>query len=142
SIAATADLVQAIEGAQALLLAVPTQTLRSLAGRLAPLVPEGRPLVLCSKGLELATGRLPGEVLEELLPRRPLLVLSGPSFAGELARGLPTAVTLASSETPWAERLAEALASRQFRPYVSDDPVGAQLGGALKNVIALGCGIV
>lgn len=142
SIAAMADLAQAVEGAQALLLAVPTQTLAGLAGRLTLLVPEGRPLVLCSKGLELATGRLPGEVLEELLPRRPLLVLSGPSFAGELARGLPTAVTLASTETAWAERLADVLASRQFRPYVSDDPVGAQLGGALKNVMALGCGIV
>ncbi|SMF83756.1 glycerol-3-phosphate dehydrogenase (NAD(P)+) [Tistlia consotensis] len=138
----TAELARAAEGAEALLLAVPTQSLRGLAERLEPLVPARVPLVLCNKGLELATGRLPGEILEETLPGRPLLVLSGPSFAHELARGRPTAVTLAGRDPARAARLAEALATPAFRPYLSDDPVGAQLGGALKNVIALACGIV
>lgn len=138
----TADLARAAEGAEALLLAVPTQSLRGLAERLEPLVARGTPLVLCNKGLELATGRLPGEILEETLPGRPCLVLTGPSFARELAQGRPTAVTLAGRERAPRERLAEALATPVFRPYLSDDPVGAQLGGALKNVIALACGIV
>lgn len=142
SIEPTADLAEAAEGAVALLLAVPTQSLRGLAGRLEPLLPDEMPLVLCCKGLELASGRLPGEILEEALPGRPQLVLSGPSFAHELAQGRPTAVTLAARDRALAERLAEALATPQFRPYVSDDPVGAQLGGALKNVVALACGIV
>ncbi|MEX2630078.1 MAG: NAD(P)H-dependent glycerol-3-phosphate dehydrogenase [Tistlia sp.] len=142
SIAPTADLLRAVEGAVALLLAVPTQSLRGLARRLAPLLPAGVPLVICCKGLELATGELPGEILAETLPGHPLLVLSGPSFAGELARGRPTAVTLAAADPALAGRLAEALATPQFRPYLSDDPVGAQLGGALKNVVALACGIV
>lgn len=138
----TACLEHVAEGAEALLLAVPTQSLRGFAERLAPLLPQHVPLVICCKGLELGTGRLPSEVLEEIVPGRPLLVLSGPSFAGELARRQPTAVTLASHDRRRADALAEALATPTFRPYLSDDPVGAQLGGALKNVIALACGIV
>ncbi len=141
SIEPTAELARAAS-AGALLLAVPTQSLRGVAEALHPLVPAATPVVLCCKGLELASGLLPGEVLAEALPGRPALVLSGPSFARELAQGRPTAVTLAGDDPALAGRLAEALATRHFRPYLSSDPVGTQLGGALKNVIALACGIV
>jgi glycerol-3-phosphate dehydrogenase (NAD(P)+) len=98
-------------------------------------------VVICAKGIERGSGKLMSEVAAETLPHAALAVLSGPTFAAEVARGLPTAVTLATRE-PIGERLLAAIGSPTFRPYLSGDPVGAQVGGAVKNVIAIACGIV
>ncbi|MFQ5774299.1 MAG: NAD(P)H-dependent glycerol-3-phosphate dehydrogenase [Kiloniellaceae bacterium] len=140
-IRASADPAEAAN-CEALLLVVPAQHLREVAGKLAPHVPAARPLVICAKGIEQGTGRLMSEVLAEALPGRPLAVLSGPTFAAEVARGLPTAVTLAAADAALGAALVAALGSRTFRPYLSGDPVGAQIGGAVKNVIAIACGVV
>ena len=131
-----------LEDAEAGFLVVPAQVLRATATALAPHVKSNLPLVLCAKGIEQDSGLLMTEVAAASLPGRPLAVLSGPTFAGEVARGLPTAVTLASEDTELATRLAQAIGSRSFRPYVSDDPLGAEIGGAVKNVLAIACGIV
>jgi len=140
-IRATADLAAASR-AEALLLAVPAQHLRALAARLAPLLPAGVPAVICTKGIEEGSGALMSEVVAAALPGTPLAVLSGPSLAGEVARGLPTAVTLAAADAALGQRLIRALGTREFRPYYSDDLVGAEIGGAVKNVLAIACGIV
>jgi glycerol-3-phosphate dehydrogenase (NAD(P)+) len=99
-------------------------------------------LVICAKGIELATGQMMSDVVWEELPGQALAVLSGPTFAIEVARGLPTAITLASNDTELAQRLAASLGGPAFRPYVTDDVIGAEMGGAVKNVLAIGCGIV
>ena len=132
----------ALGAAEACLLVVPAQGLRTTAESLAPQMAAGVPLVLCAKGIEQESGLLMTEVAAACLPGRPLAVLSGPTFAAEVARGLPTAVTLASADTGLAEDLAKAIGSRTFRPYVSGDPLGAEIGGAVKNVLAIACGIV
>jgi glycerol-3-phosphate dehydrogenase (NAD(P)+) len=124
------------------LLAVPAQALRAVAAELAKVLGAAVPVVLCAKGIEAASGLLMTEVAAQALPGRPLAVLSGPTFAAEVAQGLPTAVTLASRDIELAQRLAEALGTRSFRPYVSDDPLGAEIAGAVKNVLAIACGIV
>ena len=134
----SADLTRA----EACLLVMPAQALRTMAESLAPVLPEDMPLVLCAKGIEQASGLLMSEVAAACLPGRPLAALSGPTFAAEVARGLPAAVTLASREAGLAEALARAIGSRAFRPYVSDDLLGAEVGGAIKNVLAIACGIV
>jgi glycerol-3-phosphate dehydrogenase (NAD(P)+) len=113
-----------------------------VAGSLAPLLPDDRPLVICAKGIEQASGALMSEVLAQELPGRPQAVLSGPSFAAEVARGLPTALTLAAEDAALGAALVVTLGSRAFRPYLSDDPLGVQIGGAVKNVVAIACGIV
>ncbi|MEM7225313.1 MAG: NAD(P)H-dependent glycerol-3-phosphate dehydrogenase [Pseudomonadota bacterium] len=141
AIEATAALEAAAE-AEALLLVAPAQHTRALAERLAPLIPPSCPLVICAKGIEQGSGLLMSEVLAEALPGRPLAVLSGPTFAAEVARGLPAAITLAAEDQVLAEGLIASLGSRAFRPYLSNDPIGAQIGGAVKNVIAIACGIV
>ena len=141
AIRATGD-AAALAGADALLLVTPAQHLRQIAGRLAGHVAPALPLVVCAKGVERGSGALMTEVLAEALPGRPLAVLSGPTFAAEVARGLPTAVTLAADSAALGDALAAALGSRRFRPYLSRDLVGAQIGGAVKNVIAIACGIV
>ncbi|MEQ8357555.1 MAG: NAD(P)H-dependent glycerol-3-phosphate dehydrogenase [Kiloniellaceae bacterium] len=138
---ATTDLGQ-LAAVQACLLVVPAQVLRGVAVELAKVIGGAVPLVLCAKGIEAGSGLTMTEVAAEALPGRPLAVLSGPTFAGEVARGLPTAVTLACRDSELAARLAEALGSRSFRPYVSDDPLGAEIGGTVKNVLAIACGIV
>ena len=141
AIRASAD-VAAAAACDVLLFAVPAQHVRTIAGAFAAVLPDGRPVVVCAKGIERNTGALMSEVLNQVLPGRPVAVLSGPTFAGEVARGLPTAVTLASADTALGTVLVAALGSRAFRPYLSDDPLGAQIGGAVKNVIAIACGIV
>jgi glycerol-3-phosphate dehydrogenase (NAD(P)+) len=138
---ATADL-GAAAGCDAVLLVVPAQYLRGVCRDLRPLWRPGVPAVICSKGIELGTGALMTEVVATELPGAPLAALSGPTFAAEVARGLPTAVTLACSDRELGRGLVEALGSRSFRPYWSDDIVGAEIGGAVKNVLAIACGIV
>jgi len=126
----------------ALLLVTPAQHLRAIVTGIAPQVRGEVPFVVCSKGIERGTGKLMSEVLADVAPDHPSAVLSGPTFAAEVARGLPTAVTLAARDAVLGEALVAALGSRTFRPYLSDDPLGAQIGGAVKNVIAIACGIV
>ncbi|HMB78156.1 MAG TPA: NAD(P)H-dependent glycerol-3-phosphate dehydrogenase [Kiloniellaceae bacterium] len=140
-IAVTADLAR-VAACDVLLLVVPAQTLRPLCERLAPLVAAGTPLVSCAKGIEQESDCLMTEVLAAELPGNPAAVLSGPTFAIEVARGLPSAVTLAASDEALGRELVVSLGSRSFRPYLSMDPVGAQVGGAVKNVLAIACGIV
>ena len=124
-----------------LLVAVPAQHLAATLGAL------GRAsvgdLVLCAKGIEAGSGRLMAEVAAEVLPHAQLAVLSGPTFAAEVAAGLPTAVTLScgGGEAQWA-RLAPVVSRAAFRPYYSDDLIGAEIGGAVKNVLAIACGVV
>jgi len=98
--------------------------------------------VICAKGVERGSGALMSELVAEILPRTPLAVLSGPTFAAEVARGQPTAVTLAAADAAVGAQLVSALGGATFRPYLSTDVVGAQVGGAVKNVIAIACGIV
>jgi glycerol-3-phosphate dehydrogenase (NAD(P)+) len=138
---ATHDLAIAAR-ADAVLLVAPAQHLRSLSLQLAPLLHRGVAVVICTKGIEEGSGALMSEVVGAALPAVPLAVLSGPSFAGEVARGLPTAVTLATEDAALGHRLVSALGTRAFRPYYSDDLVGAEIGGAVKNVLAIACGIV
>jgi glycerol-3-phosphate dehydrogenase (NAD(P)+) len=137
---ATGDLAAA--AADAVLLAVPAQFVRAVTTDLAAALAPGVPVVICTKGIEIASGALMTEVLAETLPQAPRAVLSGPTFAAEVARGLPTAVTLAAADAALGEALVAALGSRTLRPYLSGDPVGAEIGGAVKNVEAIACGIV
>ena len=126
-----------------LILAVPpAQHMRSTLSAFAAHARDGLPILLCSKGVEQGSLKLMTEVLAETVPQARAAVLSGPSFAGEVARGLPTAVTLACSDTACAEGLAEAIATPTFRPYFATDMIGAEAGGAVKNVLAIACGIV
>ena len=135
-----ADLAAAAN-ADLLLAVVPAQATRDLARRLAGLVRPGTPIVLCSKGIERGTGRFMNEILAEVLPGNPAAVLSGPSFAADVSRGLPTAVTLAASEEALAREIASALSLPTFRLYHSSDVKGVEIGGAAKNVLAIACGI-
>jgi glycerol-3-phosphate dehydrogenase (NAD(P)+) len=138
---ATGDL-GLLAGRDAILLVPPAQHVRATCAALSRHLPAGLPVVVCAKGLEQATGKLMGEVLAEALPAATLAVLSGPSFAADVARGLPAALTLATADATLGRRLAEAIGYRNFRLYWSDDVTGVQLGGALKNVLAIAAGIV
>jgi glycerol-3-phosphate dehydrogenase (NAD(P)+) len=141
-IGATSDLVAAAAEAEAVLLAVPAQSLRGVLTALRAHVPAGMPLLHCAKGIEAGTLATVSEIGSEILPAAPFAVLSGPSFGSEVARGLPAAVTIASHQAALARAFTAALANDRFRPYLSDDPLGAQIGGAVKNVLAIGCGMI
>jgi len=125
-----------------LLIATPAQHVRRIAGELAPYCKESQPLVLCSKGIEQTSGKLISQVVEDVAPSAQIAVLSGPSFAAEVARGLPAAVTLATAEEALGRALAHALSHQPFRCYWSEDVIGAEIGGAVKNVYAIAAGIV
>jgi glycerol-3-phosphate dehydrogenase (NAD(P)+) len=139
SIRATGNLAD-LAACDTLLLVTPAQHLASVLARL-PHIP--RDLVLCSKGIEAGTGRMMHEVAHEAAPASDIAVLSGPTFAHEVAAGLPTAITLAcgGGGDQW-DRLAPVIARPAFRPYYSDDVIGAEVGGAVKNVLAIACGVV
>ncbi len=141
AITATSDLDEAL-AADVLLLVVPTQYLRSVLQLAAERWPEAVPLVSCAKGLELPDGLQISEMVAEVLPGRPFAALSGPSFASEVARGLPAAVSCASTDLNLADRIGALFIDRRFRVYSSDDVIGVQLGGAVKNVLAIATGIV
>ena len=128
--------------AEGALIVVPAQFLRAVVSRLAPLLPPRVTLLLCAKGIETESLKTMSEIAAELVPAAPLAVLSGPSFAAEVARGLPTAVTIASRDPGIAASWVAALGTLFFRPYSSDDPIGVEIGGAVKNVLAIACGIV
>ena len=125
-----------------ILAVAPAQHMRATLTALAPHLRDGTPVVLCAKGIEQDSLKLMTQVLAETLPAAAPAVLSGPSFAAEVARGLPTAVTLACPDDGCARDLAEAIATPSFRPYFSTDMIGAEAGGAVKNVLAIACGIV
>ncbi|GAO40282.1 glycerol-3-phosphate dehydrogenase [Sphingomonas changbaiensis NBRC 104936] len=138
AIRATASLAD-LASCSILLVVPPAQYLRALLGELPQ---TDRPLILCSKGLEAGTRKLMSEVAAEAHPDAPIAVLSGPTFAHEVAARLPAAVTLACRDEARGRLLAEAIARPFFRPYLSTDVIGAEIGGAVKNVLAIACGIV
>ena len=141
-IRATNDPAEAAVDTDVVLLVVPTQFLRTVLTGLSGNLPSGVPVVICAKGIEQETLALMSEICEEVVPQAPVAVLSGPTFAAEVALDRPTAVTLASADKALGVGLSEALGTSRFRIYRSDDIVGAQVGGAVKNVLAIGCGIV
>lgn len=141
-IVATTDLSSSITNTDAILLVVPSQFLRRVVESLRPGLPSDVPLVVCAKGIEQGTCSLMTEVVEESSGGQNIAILSGPTFAREVASGLPTAVTLACANAELGENLIELLGGERFRPYLSDDLIGAEIGGAIKNVLAIACGIV
>jgi len=136
-----AELGEALAGADDVLVALPSHAFRAVLHRLRDLGMQGRPLAWATKGLEPGSDKLLNEVAAEALGQGPFAVLSGPSFAREVAQGLPTAITVASSDGDYAARWAGHLHSDRFRAYTSDDIVGVQVGGAAKNVMAIGAGV-
>jgi glycerol-3-phosphate dehydrogenase (NAD(P)+) len=141
SIAVTRDLTEAAR-AEAILLVVPAQAMRSVVKSLASAIAPRTPIIACAKGIEHGTHKFMTEVIADCAPNATPAILSGPSFAADVARGLPTAVTLAAHDEAMAAALAQALASRGFRPYQSTDVRGVEIGGAAKNVLAIASGIV
>ncbi len=128
--------------ADALLMVTPAQHMRAVCAGLKPTLRPGTPVLLCAKGVEQGTLKLLTEVLAEALPQAMPAVLSGPSFAAEVARGLPTAITLACADEATGLALVHAIGLPTFRPYYASDLIGAEIGGAVKNVLAIACGIV
>lgn len=141
AIAATADIAEAAR-ADIVVLAVPAQTLRPVATLAAAHIAAGTPAIVAAKGIERGTAKRMTEVVAEAIPASTPAVLSGPSFAADVARGLPTAVTVAASDEALALELCRALASPAFRPYAETDVIGVEIGGAVKNVLAIAAGMV
>lgn len=138
----TDSLSRAVDGADALLLVTPAQYLRDTLESLRNEAAEGIPLVICSKGIEIKTGKMLSQVVEDVLPGATCAIMTGPTFAREIALGLPSAMTLATQDKDVAAELSENLACRTLRPYLSDDVLGVQIGGAVKNVLAIACGVI
>lgn len=137
----SAQLSETLDGAATILAVIPAQKLREVLEAIATQdLQHTVPIVLCAKGIELSSGKLPSEITAEILPGQPVAALSGPSFATDVARGLPTAVTVAAEDEALAVRLAKLLSTPQFRCYSSTDLVGVEAGGALKNVMAIAAG--
>jgi len=141
AIGATTDLAEACR-ADMIILGVPAQSVRSVSAAMAAHLRAGTPVLIAAKGFERETGALMSDVLAETLPQAVAAVLSGPSFASDVANGLPTAVTLAAAAEDTARALVDAIGHPAFRPYRSTDLIGVQAGGALKNVLAIACGVV
>lgn len=137
-----ADIATAVDGVDAILLAVPSHALRAACEQLKPLVREALPVISAAKGLEPESCKFGHQVIAEALgDERPVAIISGPTFAKEVARGIPSAVTIASVDLSFAEHVADAMHGAGFRAYTTDDVVGVQIGGAVKNVLAIGVGI-
>ncbi|MBK8198918.1 MAG: NAD(P)-dependent glycerol-3-phosphate dehydrogenase [Acidobacteria bacterium] len=130
-----------LAGFDALFAVAPAQHTRGVLTRLEGWLKPGAPVVLCSKGIELSTAKFMTEVLAEELPEAVPAVMSGPSFAIDVAKGLPTAVTLAMQDAALGAELIQAISTPTFRPYLGTDLLGAEIGGAVKNVLAIACGI-
>lgn len=137
---ASDSLQQTAQQNDILLFVTPTQFLRATLQQIKGEVQQ-KPLILCCKGVELNTGLLPSQIAREIAPADKTAILTGPTFAAEIARGLPAAVTLAANNLGFAKDMQQKLFVKSFRPYASDDAIGAQIGAALKNVIAIACGI-
>ncbi|MFN5718931.1 MAG: NAD(P)H-dependent glycerol-3-phosphate dehydrogenase, partial [Bradyrhizobium sp.] len=140
-IAVTSD-ISAAARADIILAVTPAQHLRAAVGHLAPYLEPDTPVIACAKGIEHGTHKFMTEVVAEAAPRAVPAILSGPSFADDVARGLPTAVTLAAKDEALARALVQALGSATFRPYHTSDVRGVEIGGAAKNVLAIAAGIV
>jgi glycerol-3-phosphate dehydrogenase (NAD(P)+) len=141
-IEATTDSAEALDGAGCVLAVIPAQALRVALETVGRDMPAGAPVVLCAKGIEHDTGLLLSQIAGELLPGNPVAALSGPSFAADLANGLPTAVVIGAREEPMAAALAQSFSTERFRCYSTGDLVGVEVGGALKNVFAIAAGAV
>ncbi|MCA0276034.1 MAG: NAD(P)-dependent glycerol-3-phosphate dehydrogenase [Proteobacteria bacterium] len=141
-IIATTELATALAGADCVLVVTPAQALRSVLSEAKPHVAVHVPLVLCAKGIERDTGRLLSDIAAEILPQNPVAALSGPSFATDVSRGLPTAVVVAAEDEARASALALRFSAANLRCYSSDDLIGVEIGGALKNVFAIAAGAV
>lgn len=137
---ATGDLADFADR-DAILMVAPAQYTRVMAAELIKHIRPKVPLIICSKGIEVLTGKLLSDAIAEVAPDHPVCVLSGPTFAAEVAKGLPCAVTLAAADEALGEQLMQALGLPTFRPYYSTDIVGAQIGGAVKNVLAIATGV-
>lgn len=131
-----------LKDADFVLMVCPSQFMRPVSTELIKHIRPETPLIICAKGIEKASGKLMSEVLSETAPAHPLAVLSGPTFASETARDLPTAMTLACKDPELVQKLAESLGRPTFRTYTTHDIIGAQIGGAVKNALAIACGIV
>jgi glycerol-3-phosphate dehydrogenase (NAD(P)+) len=134
--------IAAAASADIILIATPAQNLREAATALAPLLKQATPVIACAKGIERGTHKFMTEVIAEAAPNAAPAILSGPSFAEDVARGFPTAVTLAAQDEALASALVQALGSSTFRPYHTTDVRGVEIGGAAKNVLAIAAGIV
>ncbi len=141
SIVVAGDLADACR-APAILLVVPAQAVRAVATSLSPLIAAATPVIVCAKGIERGTKTFMAELIAQCAPTAAPAILSGPSFAADVARGLPTAVTLAANDDKLARELARAIGSASFRPYHSTDVRGVEIGGAAKNVLAIAAGVV
>lgn len=139
-LSATTSMADALGGADVMLLAIPAQALAAVLDDVAAHAPQGAPAVLCAKGIDRQTGKLLSELLVEKLPGNPAAALSGPSFAADVGAGLPTAVTIAARDRALAQKLARILSAPALRLYATDDLVGVEIGGALKNVLAIAAG--
>lgn len=139
-IRATPELEEAVD-AELILAAPPAQHMRAVLRDARPFLAPDAPVVLCAKGVERGTLALMTDVAREEMPKARIAVLSGPGFAKDVARGLPTATTIASPDADFAQRVVATLGAPTFRPYVADDLIGAEIGGAVKNVIAIACGV-
>jgi len=136
------DLGSCLQGANDVLISVPSHGLRETLTKVAPLLEDEARVSWATKGFELSTGKLPHQVAKEILGEdRPVAVLSGPTFASEVGEGLPTAMTIAASEPDFAGELATSLSGDKFRAYTSADMIGVEVGGAVKNVLAIGAGL-
>lgn len=143
-ILATDDLATALTSAEAVLIVIPSRSVRQISRDIAPLIANNIPVFVCAKGIEADTGLLMAQVVADEIPHHPVGVISGPTFAIETVQGHPTAVTVAcdGQNAAPAARMALTLTTDTFRPYVSDDITGVEVGGAVKNVIAIACGIL
>jgi glycerol-3-phosphate dehydrogenase (NAD(P)+) len=142
NLVAEPDLEKCLDGARDVLVVVPSHGLRATLQKIRPLLEPDSRICWATKGFELHTGKLPHQVAAEVLGSdRPMAVLSGPTFAKEVAEGLPTALTIAANDNDFAESLARAMSSEVFRAYTSDDMIGVEVGGAIKNVLAIGAGM-
>jgi glycerol-3-phosphate dehydrogenase (NAD(P)+) len=142
SLAPCGDLRACLDGVRDILIAVPSDAFRETLMKVQPLLRGDERICWATKGIELSTGKLPHQVVADFIGyKRPMAVLSGPTFAAEVGRGLPTALTIAANDHAFASDLAEALSGSSFRAYTSTDIIGVEVGGAVKNVLAIGAGI-
>jgi glycerol-3-phosphate dehydrogenase (NAD(P)+) len=141
SITATDSLTQAAD-CDALLICTPAQHVRTTLQSLKADLVDGKPCIICAKGVEMGTGLLMSEVAQEVVPEATIAILTGPTFAAEIVKGLPSAVTVAAKDKDVAKEIREALSNKILRIYTTDDVLGAQIGGAVKNVVAIACGII
>jgi glycerol-3-phosphate dehydrogenase (NAD(P)+) len=144
NLTATSDLAEALEGVSLVLSVVPTHGLRAVLDVAAPMIPEGAPILSCTKGIENSTLKLVSEIFEDHFPEArhgDLAYLAGPSFAKEVGRRMPTAVTIAGHDPATLEKIQDWMTNAKFRVYTTEDVVGAELGGALKNIVAIASGV-